>query len=62
MARERAEVVELEGHVISLEKQQASTADDFARKEDEIEEMKKKIIVRKGGEFGFFGSAAAGAR
>ncbi|KAG8944797.1 hypothetical protein FRC04_001535 [Tulasnella sp. 424] len=46
--RERAEVAELEAHVLSLEKQQANTTENFHRKEEEIEELKKDIFRRKG--------------
>ncbi|KAG8908684.1 kinetochore-associated Ndc80 complex subunit spc25 [Tulasnella sp. 417] len=46
--RERAEVAELEAHVLSLEKQQANTTETFHRKEEEIEELKKDIFRRKG--------------
>ncbi|KAG8902648.1 kinetochore-associated Ndc80 complex subunit spc25 [Tulasnella sp. 403] len=46
--RERAEVAELEAHVAALEKQQATTRENFVRKDDEIEELKKKIITRRG--------------
>ena len=49
MKRERAEVAELEAHVSALEKQQATTRENFVRKDDEIEELKKKIITRRGG-------------
>ncbi|KAG9001106.1 kinetochore-associated Ndc80 complex subunit spc25 [Tulasnella sp. JGI-2019a] len=45
---ERAEILELEGHVASLEKQKANTEEEIARREDDIQEVKKKIISRKG--------------
>ena len=39
--------------VQSLERQHASLKEDLARREDEIEDMKKKIVLRRGGACSF---------